>query len=92
MKNIKRKYEDSDKLKARKYYLLGLSISEVSKLTDFPVRTLQKWQSKEEWVKEKKCENLKLKLIELRQQGKTFKEISIIFNISISSIWRYCNK
>ena len=37
-------------------------------------------------------ENLKLKLIELRKQGKTFKEISIIFNISISSIWRYCNK
>ena len=53
MKNIKRKYEDSDKLKARKYYLLGLSISEVSKLTDFPIRTLQKWQSKEKWVKEK---------------------------------------
>ncbi|MFS4470048.1 hypothetical protein [Chryseobacterium sp. T20] len=89
-KNVKRHYSTIDKEKSRKYYLLGLSLNEVSKLMDIPERTLQKWQQKEGWVKYKETYILKAKAIDLKQSGFSNKQIAGILKISCTTVWRYC--
>lgn len=85
-------YTSEHKEKALKYYLLGLNLFEISKLTDIPERTLQKWQTKERWVKFKETDNLKEKAVNLKKAGIANKQISEILKISTTTVWRYCKK
>ncbi|REC50811.1 hypothetical protein DRF62_18635 [Chryseobacterium piscium] len=91
-KKGRKMYTQADREKALKYYLLGLNLFEVSKLTEVPERTLQKWQSKESWVKLKDSEKLRKKAVDLKNFGLSNKKISEILLISSTTVWRYCKQ
>jgi uncharacterized protein YjcR len=78
--NQRNKYNVEHREKARKYYLMGLNLHEVSKLLDgCPVRTLEKWQQAEKWTELKK----------LFESGKTYLEIADLLKIGYTTVWRY---
>jgi Uncharacterized conserved protein len=84
------KYTLDEKDKARKYYFMGLSLTEISKLLDgCPVRTLEKWQQAERWTETKQIENIKTKALELHDGGKSYAEIAGLLQISRVTVWRY---
>lgn len=79
-----------EKEKARKYYLMGLNLTEISKLLDgCSVRTLEKWQQAERWAEMRQIENIKVKALELYNNGKTYEEIERLLLISRVTVWRY---
>lgn len=45
----RKSYTLDDKAKAKKYYLIGLSILEIGKMIDAPFRTVEKWYIAENW-------------------------------------------
>lgn len=84
------KYSLEQKEQARKYYLMGLNLHEISKLLDnCPVRTLEKWQLADKWTEYKQPGNIKIKCMELKDSGKTYAEISKMLKISPVTVWRY---
>jgi len=84
------KYSIEQRKNARKYYIMGLNLMEISKLLDgCPVRTIEKWQQSEEWTDLKHPKNIKLKALELSMAGKTYNEIGDLLKISRASVWRY---
>ena len=84
------KYTVEHKEKARKYYLMGLNLHEISKLLDgCPVRTLEKWQQSGKWTELKQPENIKFRTMELHESGKTQDEIAEMLKISRTTVWRY---
>lgn len=86
----RRTYTATDRESARKYYFMGLNLQEVSKLTDIPERTIEKWQQKENWAKSKEPDNIKIKARELKEKGMGVKQIADILKISSTTVWRYC--
>jgi len=51
------------KEKAARYYLMGLSLPEISKLLDgTPIRTLEKWQLSAQWTELRNPENIREKV------------------------------
>ncbi len=84
------KYTTAHRETARKYYLMGLNLHEVSKLLDgCPVRTLEKWQKSDKWTELKQPENIKFRTLELQESGKSYTEIAKILQISRVTVWRY---
>jgi len=83
-------YTPEQREKALKYYLLGLNMVEISKLLDgLPIRQLEKWQMNHQWTALKNCKPIKQRALELKESGKTVKEISEILKISSVTVWRY---
>lgn len=83
-------YTPEQREKALKYYLLGLNMNEISKLLDgLPIRQLEKWQMLYQWTALKNCKPIKQRALELKESGKTVKEISEILKISSVTVWRY---
>lgn len=86
----RRQYTPEEKRRAKKYYLIGLNLHEISKLLDgVPVRTLEKWQKNDNWTGERELKNIKLRALELKEGGKSYSEISEILEISRVTVWRY---
>lgn len=84
------KYTAEQRNKARKYYLMGLNLEEVSKLLDgCPTRTIEKWQQAEKWTDLKNPINIKLRAKELFESGKTYQEIGTLIQKSRVTVWRY---
>ena len=83
-------YTATDHDNARRYYFMGLTLQEISKLMDVPERTLEKWQQKFKWAKEKEPFLIKDKAKELKAKGMTIQRISNILKISTTTVWRYC--
>ena len=84
------KYTLEHKENARKYYLMGLNLHEISKLLDnCPVRTLEKWQQSDKWTELKQPESIKFRTLELHESGKSYSEIAEILKISRVTVWRY---
>ena len=84
------KYTTEQKDKARKYYLMGLSLHEISILLNgCPVRTLEKWQLSDKWTELKQPESVKFRTLELHESGKSYTEIAEILKISRVTVWRY---
>jgi len=84
------KYTTEHKEKARKYYLMGLNLQEISILLNgCPVRTLEKWQLLDKWTELKQPENIKVKALELKQSGKSYSQIAGLLKISRVTVWRY---
>jgi len=83
-------YTADQREKARKYYLMGLNMQEISKMLDgLPVRTLEKWQTVEQWTAIKNCKPIKQRALELKRAGRTMQEISDTLKISRVTAWRY---
>lgn len=86
----RKSYTADQREKARKYYLMGLNMVEISKLLDgLPVRTLEKWQTTEQWTALKNCKPIKQRALDMKEAGKTMKEISETLQISAVTAWRY---
>lgn len=84
------KYTTEQKEKARKYYLMGLSLHEISILLNgCPVRTLEKWQLSDKWTDLKQPESVKFRAMELSESGKSYSDIAEILKISRVTVWRY---
>lgn len=84
------KYTPEHHENARKYYLMGLNLHEISLLLDgCPVRTLEKWQAAGNWTTLKQPENIKVKALELNRAGKSYNDIADILKISRATVWRY---
>ncbi|SNA76285.1 hypothetical protein DK150_370077 [Flavobacterium psychrophilum] len=84
-------YTLDDKANAKRYYLIGLNLNEVSKLINAPVRTIEKWQIAENWRELRENKTIHSKALDLYLSGKTYKEISILLKISTATVWRYLN-
>lgn len=82
-------YTLDDKAKAKKYYLIGLSLLEVGKITDTPFRTIEKWYVAENWKDQRETTPIKTKANDLFEAGKTYDQISKALNKSKSTISRY---
>jgi len=84
------KYTPGQRTEAKRYYLIGLNLQEVSKLLDnIPIRTLENWQTADQWTALKGVENIKKQALNLHEAGKNHSEISEILNISRVTVWRY---
>ena len=83
----------AEKEKAAKYYIMGLTLAEISKLLDnTPVRTLEKWQLSGKWTSLKNCGNLLQQVLQLWEAGKSRKEISLLVNRNESTVYRWIKK
>ena len=82
-------YTLDDKASAKKYYLIGLSLTEVSKLVNAPVRTIEKWYFAENWKSQRETTPIKIKANDLFDSGKSYLEISNLLGKSKSTIYRY---
>lgn len=86
----RKSYTAEHRENARKYYLMGLNLTEIGKLLDgCPVRTLEKWQARERWTELKHTPEIKTRTLELHRGGKTYSEIAEILKISRVTVWRY---
>lgn len=101
MKKLKKKIPDpkqrncytlDEKAKAKKYYLIGLSLTEVGKITDTPFRTVEKWYIAENWKSQRETPSIKTKANDLFNAGKSYKEIAVTLGKSQSTISRYLKK
>lgn len=43
-------YPKALRLKAKNLYIKDISIADIAKLMEIPLRTLERWQSKDKWV------------------------------------------
>lgn len=84
-------YTLENKAKAKKYYILGLPLSDIAKIVDAPVRTVEKWYISENWRELRENKTIHTKALELYLNGHTYKEIANLFNISTATVWRYLN-
>jgi len=84
-------YTLDQKASAKRYYLIGLSLVEVGKLTDTPSRTIEKWYKSENWKSQKEVSNIKHKANDLFLSGKSYQEIALILRISKPTVYRYLN-
>lgn len=82
-------YTLDDKAKAKKYYLIGLSLVEVGKLTDTPFRTIEKWYLAENWKSQREITAIKTKANDLFNSGMSYKEIALTLGKSQTTIFRY---
>lgn len=85
----KNTYSLDDKARALKYYLIGLTLKEVGKLTDTPFRTIEKWYLLENWKIKKETEPIQKKVIELYDTGMSYNEISKLIGKSKATVYRY---
>ena len=84
------KYSIEDKTKARKYYLMGLNMTEIGILLNgCPVRTLEKWQAADHWTDLKQPAPITTRTMELHKSGKSYAEIAEILKINRVTVWRY---
>lgn len=82
-------YTLDEKAKAKKYYLIGLSLVEVGKITDIPFRTVEKWYIAENWKSQREIIPIKIKANDLFNSGMSYKEIAVTLGKSQSTISRY---
>ncbi len=86
-------HDKSEKDKAAKYYIMGLTLPEISKLLDnTPVRTLEKWQLAGKWTSLRNCSSLFQQVLQLHEAGKSRKEISLLVNRDESTVYRWIKK
>lgn len=82
-------YTLDDKAKAKKYYLIGLSLVEVGKITETPFRTIEKWYTAENWKDQRETIPIKTKANDLFNAGMSYKKIAVTLGKSQSTISRY---
>lgn len=89
MNTKKSNHSEEVKQNALRYYLIGLNLFEVSKLTDVSTRTLEKWQKKYGWKDLKNLSNIKQRAYDLKKGGCTYDEISELLKIAKTTAHKY---
>jgi DNA-directed RNA polymerase specialized sigma24 family protein len=83
-------YTAEHRERARRYYLMGLTLPEISKLLDgAPVRTIEKWQISGKWRALKEVEPIKERVLSLHNAGRSYNEIAGILKINRVTVWRW---
>lgn len=82
-------YTAKQREEARRLYLRGLYLPEISILLDIPKRTLENWQSSEKWTLLKECPEVKKRAYDLKAGGYMNKEIAEMLDVSTVTVWRY---
>jgi len=83
-------YTAEHREKARRYYLMGLNLQEISKLLDgASVRTIEKWQIREQWTALREAEPLKERVLSLQRAGRSYSEIAGLLKINRVTVWRW---
>ena len=82
-------YTLDTKANALRLYLIGLTLYEISKIVDAPVRTIEKWYISDNWKPQRETKAVHLKALDLYDSGKTYKEVAKILNKSLPTIGRY---
>lgn len=78
-----------EKAEAFRYYCLGLTLAEISKLLNgVSVRTLERWQTDGKWTTERNPENIDAKVLQFYKSGKTQIQIAQAFGISKFKVCR----
>jgi hypothetical protein len=85
-------YSLDEKANAKRLYLIGLTLLEVSKVVGAPVRTVEKWQISNNWKRERETTAVHQKALDMFNNGKTQSEISKTLNKSVPTIARYIKK
>ncbi len=85
----RQRYTADQRETARKMYLRGLYLAEISTLLSIPVRTLEKWQTAGKWTLLKECPDIKKRAFELKRGGYSAKAIGEILKINPSTVFRW---
>lgn len=88
-KKTRNNYTANQREDARKLYLRGLFLPEISKLLDIPQRTLENWQSSEKWTVLKETPEVKKRAYDLKRNGYQTKQIAEMLDVSTVTVWRY---
>lgn len=88
-KKSRKVYTLDTKAEAKQMYLRGLYMREISVLLGVPVRTLEDWQTTEEWHSLKYPSEIRQKVYELRQSGMKATEIAKHFGLSVRVCYKY---
>lgn len=84
------RHSKTEREKAIRYYILGLTLPEISKLLDgIPIRTLEKWQLSDKWTELRNPENIRDKVLQLFESGKSRKRIAEIVGRGESTVYRW---
>ena len=82
-------YTADQRENARKLYLRGLYLLEISILLNIPKRTLENWQSSEKWTILKECPEVKKRAYDLKAGGYKNEQIAEMLHVSTVTVWRY---
>jgi Homeodomain-like domain len=90
-KNYKRRVVHTDTIRkdGARFYALGLTLPEISKQIDVPLRTLERWQTDDRWTLLRNSEPIKDLVCDLYDNGLTKQDISDKLNLSYTTIYRY---
>ena len=88
-KPTRQTYTADHREQARKMYLRGLYLSEISVLLQIPIRTLEKWQTAEKWTLLKGGEEIHKRAFEMKQSGKTANEIAQILKVNRCTVFKW---
>ena len=88
-KKTRKVYTLDTKAEAKQMYLRGLYMREISVLLGVPVRTLEDWQTTEDWHSLKYPSEIRQKVYELRQSGMKATEIAKHFGLSVRVCYKY---
>ena len=88
-KKSRKVYTLDTKAEAKQMYLRGLYMREISVLLGVPVRTLEDWQTAEDWHSLKYPSEIRQKVYELRQSGMKATEIAKHFGLSVRAVYKY---
>ena len=82
-------HTDTTRKDAARFYVLGLTLPEISKQVDVPLRTLERWQSTDKWFNLRNSEPIKDKVCEMYENGISKQDISDKINLSYTTVYRY---
>ena len=88
-KKPRKVYTLDTKAEAKQMYLRGLYMREISVLLGVPIRTLEDWQTCDNWHALKYPSEIRQKVYELRQSGMKATEIAKHFGLSVRAVYKY---
>lgn len=77
---------------ARKMYLRGLYLTEISILLNVPLRTLEDWQGDGKWGLLKKTTPIKQRAKDLKEAGYTAREIAGMLDVHPRTVFRWAKQ
>jgi DNA-binding CsgD family transcriptional regulator len=86
------KTDSTNKQKAFRYYVMGLTSKEIAKLLDLSHRTVEGYMSSEDWQNSERNENLKDRIMKMQESGKSYAEIAKSVGRSKSTVYNFLRR
>ena len=81
--------EDTNRARAYRYYLHGLTCKEIGKLLDLSPRTVERYSQLDQWREQANPQPLADRALALHQQGVSYTGISKALQISKATVYNY---